>query len=257
MPVCCAASEVAVDAAFGLCSADEQGHDASSLCRSHLGGNKIILVFAERAGLLGLVLAGATIWVDRTYSDVVPFFQSLGAVTTRSVLQTIATASITVISLTYSITLVVFTLAAGNIGPRLLTRFRESTQTRLSIGVFCCTFLFAITVLNFVGDDHTPRLSAMIAFLLAIISVYVLIFYVQHVSSQVLVDNEVAKAAERVHAAVSALIQEGKLANRGKHRQIPLPNQSGQFAHKRPAMCAASKPNPCSMLPRSMIASYA
>ncbi|MGB9206038.1 MAG: DUF2254 domain-containing protein [Terriglobales bacterium] len=174
-------------------------------------------------GLLGLVLAGVTIWVDRTYSDVVPFFQSLGAVTTRSVLQTIATASITVISLTYSITLVVFTLAAGNIGPRLLTRFRESTQTRLSIGVFCCTFLFAITVLSFVGDEHTPRLSAMIAFLLAIISVYVLIIYVQHVSSQVLVDNEVAKAAARVHAAVSALIREGKLENRGKHRQIPTP----------------------------------
>ena len=153
-------------------------------------------------GFFGLVLAGASIWVDRTYSDVVPFFQSLGAVTTRTVLQTIATASITVISLTYSMTLVVFTLAAGNIGPRLLTGFRESTLTRLSVGVFCCTFLFSITVLNFVGDEHTPRLSALIAFVLSIISVYVLIIYVHHVSSEVLVDNEIAKTAARIRAAI-------------------------------------------------------
>jgi uncharacterized membrane protein len=159
-------------------------------------------------GLLGLLLAAASIWVDRTYSDVVPFFQSLGAVTTRTVLQTIATASITVISLTYSMTLVVFTLAAGNIGPRLLTGFRESTFTRLSVGVFCCTFLFAITVLNFVGDEHTPRLSALVAFVLSIISVYVLIIYVHHVSSEVLVDNEIAKTAERIRDAISEFLGE-------------------------------------------------
>jgi uncharacterized membrane protein len=159
-------------------------------------------------GLFGLLLAGASVWIDRTYSDFVPIFSNLGAVTTRTVLQTIATASITVISLTYSITLVVFTLAAGNIGPRLLTGFRESTLTRLSVGVFCCTFIFAITVLNFVGDEHTPRLSALIAFLLAILSVYVLIIYVHHVSSEVLVDNEVAKNAKQIREAISGFFRE-------------------------------------------------
>ncbi len=174
-------------------------------------------------GLLGLALAGAAIWIDRTYSDIIPFIQSLGAVTTRSLLQTIATATITVISLTYSITLVVFTLAAGNIGPRLLTRFRESTLTRLSIGVFCCTFLFAITVLGFVGDEHTPRFSAFVAFVLAIISVYVLIVYVHHVSSQVLVDNEVAKAAEEMHDAVARLLDESRRQECAKGTQMPTP----------------------------------
>ncbi len=157
-------------------------------------------------GLVGLLLAGATVWVDRTFSAVVPIFNRLRPVTTRAVLETIATASITVISLTYSITLVVFTLAAGNIGPRLLTRFRESIFTRLSIGVFCCTFLFAITVLNFVGDNNTPRLSALIAFILSIVSVYVLIVYVHHVSSQVLVDNEVAASAGRAQAAIEDML---------------------------------------------------
>lgn len=177
-------------------------------------------------GLLGLLLAGASVWIDRTYSDVVPIFQSLGAVTTRTVLQTIATASITVISLTYSMTLVVFTLAAGNIGPRLLTGFRESTLTRVSVGVFCCTFLFAMTVLNFVGDEHTPRLSALIAFVLSIISVYVLIIYVHHVSSEVLVDNEIAKTAERIRAGISGFFSEHQgSSSDSQHRAVREPGE--------------------------------
>lgn len=174
-------------------------------------------------GLSGLFLAGVTVWVDRTYSDVVPFLQSLGPVTTRTVLQAIATASITVISLTYSITLVVFTLAAGNIGPRLLTRFRESTFTRLSIGVFCCTFLFAITVLNFVGDNHTPKLAALVAFILSIISVYFLIIYVHHVASEVLVDNEVAKTADQMSTAISSFLGERGKKSGDLHTTLPTP----------------------------------
>ncbi len=176
-------------------------------------------------GFLGLLLAATTIWVDRTYSDFLPLIQELGAVTTRAVLETIATATITVISLTYSITLVVFTLAAGNIGPRLLTRFRESTLTRLSIGAFCCTFLFTITVLGFVGDEHTPRLSATVAFFLVIVSVYILIIYVHHVSSQVLVDNEVANTAAEMHAAVASFLSD-KQRKKGNGRHVPTPEPS-------------------------------
>ncbi|MBT3071500.1 DUF2254 domain-containing protein [Rhodomicrobium sp. Az07] len=180
-------------------------------------------------GLLGLLLAATTIWLDRTYSGLIPFVQDLGPVTTRSVLQTIATATITIISLTYSITLVVFTLAAGNIGPRLLTRFRESTLTRFSIGVFCCTFLFTISTLSFVGDDYTPRLSAFVAFLLGIITVYVLILYVQHVSSQVLVDNEVAEVSAEMHAAVEGFLDE---RDRQQDREPPpLPAEPPTTVH--------------------------
>jgi uncharacterized membrane protein len=172
-------------------------------------------------GLLGLLLGGVAIWVDRSY-DVLPMLESLGPVTTRAVLQTIANSVITIISLTYSITLVVFTLAAGNIGPRLLERFRESMVARLSIGIFCCTFLFTITVLNFVGDNHTPRLAAAIAFFLAIASIYTLIVYVHSVSTQVLVDNEVARAAGQVRAAISDIFRttDGKLDNQP---QLPTP----------------------------------
>lgn len=43
--------------------------------------------------------------------------------TARNVLAVFAGGAITALSLTYSLVLVVFTLAAGNIGPRLLKRF--------------------------------------------------------------------------------------------------------------------------------------
>lgn len=159
-------------------------------------------------GLAGLALAAFTIWLDRTEPGLLPFLSNIGPVTSRSVLETTATAVVTIISLTYSLTLVVFTLATGNIAPRLMARFRESTLTRLSIGMFSSTFLFAITVLVFVGDESAPRLSAVTALVLAIASVYVLILYVNHVSSQVIVDNEIALASNRAHAAIEDLIEE-------------------------------------------------
>ncbi len=171
-------------------------------------------------GVAGLLLAAITLWIDGRLQTF-PFLQSMGPVTTRSMLQTIATASITVISLTYSLTLVVFTLAAGNIAPRLLARFRESPLTRISIGVFCATFLFSITILNFVGDARTPKISALTAFALAIVSVYVLIVYVHHVSSQVLVDNEVAQSVSRADAAIRRLIEENGEQNGRTAPELP------------------------------------
>ncbi|MBL6430602.1 MAG: DUF2254 domain-containing protein [Alphaproteobacteria bacterium] len=89
--------------------------------------------------LLGLVLAPAAVWVDRTdvfgpVFDLVPFL-AISASGARAVLGTISGATMTVISLVYSLTLVVFTLAAGNIGPRLLETFTDNRVNQTTIGM--------------------------------------------------------------------------------------------------------------------------
>ncbi len=80
MAVCCVASEVAVEAAFALVLPTNEDMLRVPSAARIWTVTKSFWFLPSALGLLGLMLAGATIWVDRTYSDVVPFFQSLGAV---------------------------------------------------------------------------------------------------------------------------------------------------------------------------------
>jgi len=66
---------------------------------------------------------------------------------------TIATAAMTALTLTYSLTLVVFTLAAANIGPRLLGRFTSEITIQITAGLFGGTFLYALNALFFLDQD--------------------------------------------------------------------------------------------------------
>ncbi|GKX35783.1 MAG: hypothetical protein MnENMB40S_34010 [Rhizobiaceae bacterium MnEN-MB40S] len=121
----------------------------------------------------------------------------------RSVLSAIAGAAITTLSLTYSLVLVVFTLAAGNIGPRLLKRFSTETVNQVTAGLFGGTFLYALVALAFVHPNFVPRITVGGAVLLSMLCVFQLIFFVRHVSESVSIDDEIAKITMRLGEALT------------------------------------------------------
>lgn len=131
--------------------------------------------------------------------------------TARAVMTTIASSTITVVSLIYSLTLLTFTLAAGNLGPRLLDVFRSSRMSQATVGAFGATFLYALVVLYASDENFVPSLSVLIAILMVTASFYLLISFVQHVSSQLYIDNEVARLAGELQRAVDCrLTDEGE-----------------------------------------------
>lgn len=171
-------------------------------------------------GLLGVpgglaiglwALALPLIWLDARYQmtgDALPFWLAISTDTARSLLSTIATAAITTLGLVYSIMLVVFTLAAGNIAPRLLQRFSRDRVNQVTAGLLGGTFLFALTVLRATGPDFRPELPVAVAFLLAAISVLQVIHFVHSVSQSVTIDAEVALISEQLERQVNRLLVE-------------------------------------------------
>ncbi|MGJ8573337.1 MAG: DUF2254 domain-containing protein [Hoeflea sp.] len=171
-------------------------------------------------GLLGVpgaiaiglwLLAFPMIWVDTQFTiigDPLPFWLAISAETARSLLTTIATAAITTLSMVYSIMLVVFTLAAGNIAPRLLQRFSRDRVNQITAGLLGGTFLYALTVLRASGPELRPEFSIAMAFLLAAASVLQIIHFVHSVSRSVTIDAEVAKISEQLEQQVNALLVE-------------------------------------------------
>ena len=126
--------------------------------------------------------------------------------TARTLLTVVAGGAMTALSLTYSLVLVVFTLAAGNIGPRLLARFASEPVNQVTAGILGGTFLYSLTTLVFMKAGFVPGFTVAGSGALAIISVVQLIYFVRHVSESVSVDSEIADISHRLTKQLEMLV---------------------------------------------------
>ena len=167
-------------------------------------------------------IAPPLVWLERSWPALAVIAPDLETEVARSVLATIATGAMTALALAYSITLVVFTLAAGAIGPRLLKRFVSDRVSQTTAGLFGGAFLYAILTLAFVTDDRTPNVAVLGAMLAAVIMVLQLVYFVRHVAASVSIDDEIAQIAERLRKAFAA--------RAARYRPIEDPPSEDEFA---------------------------
>ncbi|PLW77338.1 DUF2254 domain-containing protein [Cohaesibacter celericrescens] len=149
----------------------------------------------------------------------------------RSLLSVIATGAITTLSLTYSIVLLVFTLAAGNIGPRLLRRFSSDLVNQITAGLFGGTFLYSIIALYSIDSDFVPNGTISGAVILAALSVFQLIYFVRHVAETITIDDEIAKISKNLQQNLSELADQTR-ANQGLPSQNETSKTTTYKAHR-------------------------
>lgn len=155
--------------------------------------------------LAGIVLSLITIWADNRFYDsgaligVKPF----SAEVARAVLSTLAGAAMTALSLVYSIVLVVFTLAAGNIAPRLLDRFSDDRTNQIAVGALGALFLHSLLALA-AQDEKPAFLTVAVAIGLAVLSVLLLLLFVDKVARRVTIDEEISSIAAGLEASFKA-----------------------------------------------------
>ena len=161
------------------------------------GCTAFAMLQVDRAGLIPkwLVQSG---WV---YSG-----DATGA---RTLLGSVASSTIGVAGTVFSITIAALTLAAGQMGPRLLRNFTRDRGNQITLGVFLGTYSYALIVLRTVrghGDaEFTPQLSLSFGVLLAFVSVAMLVFFVGHIAGRINVDTVIDLVAEDVNEAVCRL----------------------------------------------------
>lgn len=130
----------------------------------------------------------------------------------RSLLATIATAMITIAATVFSITIVALSLAAGQMGPRLLRTFMRDRGTQAALGMFIATFAFCIVVLGVVDASGSkpfiPRASVTTALLLALASLAVLIFFIHHVAVSIQAPEVIAVVGKELRQAMEQLYPE-------------------------------------------------
>lgn len=166
--------------------------------------------------LLAIAMAIGLIAADRLYgfaADIGPWWLFLSeADSARAILSTIATSMITVVSLAFSITMVVLTLASSQFGPRLLYNFMRDRSNQFALGIFLASFVYCLLVLRSVGTDakgeFVPHLSTTMAMLLAALSVAVLIHFIHHIADGIQANSVISNVRHELRTIVCRLLPE-------------------------------------------------
>ncbi len=142
--------------------------------------------------LTGLATAILCFWFDPAAQDLTGA-ASFSTEVARAVLSTLTGAAMTALSLVYSMVLVVFTLAAGTIAPRLLERFAKDRTNQVAVGSLGALFLHSLASLSM--TDGPLLLPVVVAGILALHAILFLLFFVDRVSRRITIDEEVSEIA--------------------------------------------------------------
>lgn len=157
--------------------------------------------------LVGLDFTGRPAWIDRW-----PRVFGAGAAGARGMLSTIAGSMMTVVGVTFSMTLVTLVLASSQYTSRILRNFMRDRVTQIVLGIFAGLFTYCLIVLRTIrgGDENgfIPSVAVTCGVVLAIGGISVLIFFIHHIASSIQASNIIASVAAETMAAIDDLFPE-------------------------------------------------
>lgn len=135
-----------------------------------------------------------------------------GASGARSLLSAIASSTITVAGTVFSITIAALSLAAGQMGPRLLQNFTRDRGNQITLGILLGTFGYALTTLRSIRTEteggFIPHLALTVGIVLAIVCVGTMVYFIGHMASRINVDTVLELVTEDLDDAIERLTVE-------------------------------------------------
>ncbi len=163
----------------------------------------------------GVLLASGLLRVDRAglvpdWALNSPWLYNGGGTGARTLLGAVASSTIGVAGTVFTITITALSLAAGQMGPRLLRNFIHDRGNQVSLGVFLGTFAYALAVLRSVRTQEegafVPDISLTMAVLLAFVCVGTLVYFVGHMAGRINVDVVIKLVSDEVAASTERLL---------------------------------------------------
>ncbi len=106
----------------------------------------------------------------------------------RSLLSTIAGASITVVSIAFSVTVVAVQQVATQYSSRVIRTFTSDKGNQFVLGIYLATFTFSLLVLGSIRDSSdtfdqfVPNIATSFSIILALLSVATLVYFIHHIT---------------------------------------------------------------------------
>jgi len=100
----------------------------------------------------------------------------------RTMLQTVATATLSVGGLTFSVTVVALQLASQQLNPRVLRSFQGDRLNQATLAAFLATFVYALTLTIQVSDtEEIPQISVALAVVAVLASLALFVAFIQNI----------------------------------------------------------------------------
>jgi uncharacterized membrane protein len=121
-----------------------------------------------------------------SYHAEIPLIYNGNISSAQEIIKTLLSAMITMTTLVISVTMVVLSLSASQLGPRLMKIFMLDNMTKIYVGMFFGSIAacFVLTgILHEVQNEQAlPRLTTSAVFLVCFANLFVLLAYVHHVA---------------------------------------------------------------------------
>jgi uncharacterized membrane protein len=188
--------------------------------RSGLGGRlgpgtSLVPIPFAFAGL-ALILLAVTLTLDGLFGSRLearyPWLSVGNVDDARAILGAIMGAVSTVLALIFSVTLLVFSTAVSQFGPRLIPYFLRDRTMQVTLGLFLATFLFSLATFIATGKrgdtEFVPQLSLLTSVALVFVSFSYLVVYNNRVAQAIQTNNVLVRIIETLNNALSTLEQE-------------------------------------------------
>ncbi len=146
----------------------------------------------------------------------------------RALLSALLGAVSTVLALIFSVSLLVFSAAATQFGPRLMHRFLRDRMMQITLGLFIATFFHAlltfIAVRQAGADQFVPQLTIMTTCTLVVISFASLVFFNNKIATSIQANNVLPGILEDLQTVVTQ--RSHSLAQQAK-RTSEIPQNPG------------------------------
>jgi uncharacterized membrane protein len=136
------------------------------------------------------------------------FFVPSDPAVAQLVLSSIAGSIMTVLSVVYSVLLLVLTFASMQFSPRIIVFFMKDRSNQVTLGSFLGTFAFCLTTLPSIRSGErpfVPTAAVSVAMFLAAVSLVVLVYFVHHVALSIQANSLVQRTAIETETAIAGL----------------------------------------------------
>lgn len=127
----------------------------------------------------------------------------------RDMLSTLAGSMMSVMGITFSMTLLALALASSQYTSRILRNFMRSRVTQITLGTFAGIFVYCLIVMYTIrtGDNpFVPSLAVFSAFILAFGGIAILIFFIHHIASSIQASTIIASVANETNVSIDRLL---------------------------------------------------
>lgn len=165
-----------------------------------------IIVFLGALSRVAVALDGFARDKDSAFPWLVPTTVD----SARAILSTVATATVTVAAIVFSMTAVVVQLATSQFSPRVTQGFLRDRYQQVTIGLTIGTFVYSLLVLAGVrgGEENTGAthdVSVTIAVVLAVASMIAIVSFIDRIMRKMRIDTIVRTLAEETKASFQEL----------------------------------------------------